>query len=74
MQAFEIEAPPSSTRTATARDDLGWRSCVAYAFLAGIFILEFVRTADQTLKDRAFALALDTLNHSVTLFKDKTSG
>jgi hypothetical protein len=71
MEVFEIDSTVDGKKIREGANT-SWKTCVAYAFLVGIFVLEFVRTADQTLKDRAFSVALDALNHSLALFKNRT--
>ena len=75
MEVLEIEEAPSKQRDPrTAANSSTWKTCVGYALLAGIVGLEFLRAADQTLKDRAFGLALDTINYSLAGFaRNRTS-
>ena len=75
MEVLEIEEAPSKRRDPrTAANSSTWKTCVGYALLAGIVGLEFLRAADQTLKDRAFGLALDTINYSLAGFaRNRTS-
>jgi hypothetical protein len=71
----EVRGEKSNREAARNREksDVTWRTCLGYGILVGIFLLEFIRTADQTLKDRAFELALDTFNHSLSILKSKSS-
>ena len=75
MEVLEIEEAPSKQHNPrTAANSSTWKTCVGYALLAGIVGLEFLRAADQTLKDRAFGLALDTINYSLAGFaRNRTS-
>jgi uncharacterized membrane protein len=75
MEVLEIEEAPSKQRDPrTAANSSTWKTCVGYVLLAGIVGLEFLRAADQTLKDRAFGLALDTINYSLAGFaRNRTS-
>ena len=75
MEVLEIEEAPSKQRDPrTAANSSTWKTCVGYVLLAGIVGLEFLRAADQTLKDRAFGLALDTINYSLVRFaRNRTS-
>jgi hypothetical protein len=72
MEILELDSTGDGRKNRLADGNTSWKTCIAYAFLVGIFVLEFVRTADQTLKDRAFSVALDALNHSLALFKNRT--
>ena len=54
--------------------DLTCRGCVGFCLLLLVFVMEVIRTADQSLKDRAFELALDSLKHTLDMFKNRTAG